>query len=240
MSRSYIALGLTALVNNAQAGAYAINVNQETSQFTTCTALANSCILPANIPAGTKFTIILDSSVAHPLNIFPPVGGEINDLVADNALQITAGSRVQLISSNSNKYLTILNESPSVINTVSVFADPLDIDTTVSGRVITIPNAGGTRDITLPAVATSTGINCTLICSGAVTNGNHVTITAPANTIKGYIVDGTGIQNCAGTTIQLGNGTGAMAIGDQIRFVCDGTYWYASGIVADRTHLTVA
>lgn len=240
----YVSSGLTALVNNAQAGAYAISSNASTSIFTTCTAGANSCILPANIESGTQLTIILATGVANALNIFPPVGGQINALGLNTALSINAGSSISLVADGSLQYRTIVNQSVGTgysIKPITAFATPLTIDATQSGRVIQIANAGGVRAITLPAVATSAGINCLIVCSGAVTNANRVVITAPANTLQGHIVDGAGLLAVAGSTsVQLGNVTGAMSVGDQISFVCDGTSWFISATVVAKANLTVA
>lgn len=128
----------------------------------------------------------------------------------------------------------------NVANRVTYAGANIQLTTAQSGSIIIVPNVAGNGTITLPAVANSAGCSFRVICSGAVSNANNAIVSCGAAVQKGGIFDGTGRASAVGTSIQLGNGTGAMTIGDELRYISDGTNWYVTAYMADRTHVTVA
>ncbi len=114
-----------------------------------------------------------------------------------------------------------------------------------SGKIhITPQTAGGVGVIyTLPAVATSAGVHYRFYNGAALALSGVVTITAPAGTLRGVILQGpVGAPVTLSVTNQTSvNFASAASIrGDYIDLVCDGSVWYVSAMTAIIVGITLA
>jgi len=106
----------------------------------------------------------------------------------------------------------------------------------VSGSVISVPVLGAVGTISLPPVVSSVGYQFVVVCQGTL--ANNLTISAPANTLRGFTVQPTAVgagstallHQASGVTGDQGNTTivisGANSKkGDRISLSCDGVQW---------------
>jgi hypothetical protein len=243
MSKKYVKSGVVAHAGGGQANATQILEGQDYTEVATVATAGDSLVLPAVAPCGSVFTV--RNSSIRTCDIFPPADGNIDDLGVDEAFPLPSGCEVTftVIPNHNLGALGLQFTSNEVANVrnVRVYDGVNDVDllASESGSVVAIPNVAGNTRINLPAP--TAGANFTMVCSGAVSNANHVIIEATGAIIRGHIVDGGGLLTAGGsTTIRLGNATGAMAIGDKFELVSDGTSWFLTAVVANRTHLTLA
>lgn len=106
------------------------------------------------------------------------------------------------------------------------------LTTQQSGSLITLGTAGG-FEVTLPSVATSSGVWYDFVIKVAPTTAYTVVCSASENKFHGLIV--TNDVN-SGTDADFTNGTAAdrisfvankALIGDRVQLLCDGSFWYS-------------
>jgi hypothetical protein len=110
-----------------------------------------------------------------------------------------------------------------------------------SGKTL-ILSSGTEFATTLPALAS--GLNFTFIVGAAPSGASYTILSAGgADVIHGVAVSaadaGGSVDTTAGTaadTITFVDGQ--AQIGDRISLVCDGTFWYASGVCSDEDAIT--
>lgn len=224
-------LALSALANNTQTAALQLASNF--NQITTCTAVLNSCLLPLNASPGQACKIRNDSATGFSLNVFPQTGGVINGLAANAAFILPLGGMIELIASTSVNWLVaqtnVTSGNSSLIPNVVSITTTTTFTSGDSGKVFMVNQTGG-YTCTLPAVATSAGVNYKFIVSTAA--AAVVIINAAAATpIVGHAIVGP----IAGATINVGAGTLSVrfstscVLGDMIELYCNGTNWFALG-----------
>lgn len=94
-----------------------------------------------------------------------------------------------------------------------------------NGAWFNTKGAGGTVVFTLPAVATSLGLNYRFTAAAA----QVMTITAPSGKLVTY-------NNAAATSVS----TGTVHIGHGFDLICDGAFWYAAPVMYVTANTTVA
>jgi hypothetical protein len=233
-SLGYVNSGLVALVNNAQAGALAIPAAQSFSQIATCTAAANSCVLPANQVSGTEFVIRNDG--VFPLNVFAPVGGQINALGANVSLPVSVGGSVKLVSSGSLNYFCSATTSAAAPIPVVAVAAATALTAAQSGSLINMTSAAANYAITLPALASGLNYKFSMF---ATANTNTVTITSTGANVSGYLIGNATRVAAAGVTSVIYSAANSL-IGDNIEYVCDGTHWIVRGFAQTAATFTTA
>jgi len=104
-----------------------------------------------------------------------------------------------------------------------------------------ILNAAAGKAITLPAVATSSGIKFMFIL-GAVYATDDWTITSPeGDNIEGAImVASTVVDANAADVITFDASAAAENVGDWVSLDCDGTYWYVDGRALATASITIS
>ena len=91
-----IQTGLTALAGGGATGASVLGA---VNTIATCATLADSCILPAGMPAGSF--IVVRNNGAAAANVFPPTGGTINGgTVTTGAVSVTNAKGALLVSTD--------------------------------------------------------------------------------------------------------------------------------------------
>ncbi len=229
-----LGLGLSALANNTNVAAYAIQPSQSFSQFTTVTVGAlNSCILPALLPPGVMFTIRNDSATAAQLNIFPPVGGQINTAGANVALALLVAGTVSIVSGGSNLFYTIVNQSVGAgfaTSPIVTTAGATLLTIAQSGSLVTINNGAG-YTITLPTPVGNAGVNYKFLQITAAQAHTVVIDSSGAGLLQGMWINvvGGGAASGVGGDRSLEFLTGASLRGDIASVVSDGAKWNIMG-----------
>jgi hypothetical protein len=111
-----------------------------------------------------------------------------------------------------------------------------------SGQIVTVPAIAAGCTITLPPVVSSKGHQFQVVCSGTL--GQILTITAPANTMRGFAMQkGSSAADSytdfvqagtAGTNTSLRFAATAIA-GDRMSCFCDGSFWFVQAYSAVET-----
>ncbi len=137
------------------------------------------------------------------------------------------------------------NVASSVITLVNG-STAYTLSTVQSGSIINVPAIAAPCTITLPAVtANAVGCSYNVICSGTL--GQILTITAPANKMRGFAQQkGSSAADSYTDFVQAGTaGTNtsillaATAIaGDRVSILCDGNFYYVQGYSAVVTNAT--
>lgn len=114
-----------------------------------------------------------------------------------------------------------------------------------SGQIVTVPAIAAPCVLTLPPVVSSRGHQFQVVCSGTL--GQTLTITAPANTMRGFAMQkGASAADSYTDFVQAGTGGtntsivfAATAIaGDRVSIFCDGNYWFVQAYSAVVTNAT--
>ena len=114
-----------------------------------------------------------------------------------------------------------------------------------SGAIIQVPVIAAPCTITLPAIAVAVGCSWNVVCTGTL--GQILTITAPANKIRGFAQQkGNGTADSYLDFVQAGTAAtntsvllAATAIaGDRVSILCDGNFYYVQGYSAVTTNAT--
>jgi len=115
---------------------------------------------------------------------------------------------------------------------VAVAAASVTLTTIQSGSLISITKGAGTITITLPSP--TSGLEYDFVQAGAVF-AQITRIDAGAGLLFGSWINTVGGTLTGATTAGVGarfyNFTAVSVIGDGVRFVSDGTYWYARGMI---------
>ena len=109
------------------------------------------------------------------------------------------------------------------------------IETITAGKTLTEKDNGKTfilgdaapGTITLPAVASSAGFYCKVVCGFDITS-NGVLASAEGDNIEGALMVASTVVD-VNAADQLNFVNTADNIGDWVSVECDGTYWYADG-----------
>lgn len=241
-SLGYVLTNQVALLNNTQVASLAIT--QPVTQIITSTGGANSCILPANPKGGDTYTILVDSHVGNQVNVFPPVGGQINTLTANTAVAILAGGSVSFLAipsaitgfattNSSGQYLTIVNQSVGAgFATLPVvpFVGAGGLLASQSGSLVTISNAAA-YTITLPTPVGNAGVNFRFLQITAAAANTVLIDSSGAGLLNGTWTNSltggavAGAVTAAGGNRSLSFLTAASLRGDTAFFISDGVKW---------------
>ena len=137
------------------------------------------------------------------------------------------GSGTKLAARASNEegaYMFNMNDSSASSHT---------LDMGDSGKTYLLASTVA-RTITLPAV--KAGVRLKFIVTDSTAASTIATSEGTA-LIKGGILLAPGWETLAGTTLTAAT---AAVVGDWIELVCDGTYWYVSGLSGHANGFTVA
>lgn len=126
----------------------------------------------------------------------------------------------------STTYLAVSNDVERQLANVEAVTGATTLTAEDSGKVFILKAAGGAQ-ITLPAVATSSGFRFKFVVGLAFATTNW-TVKAATNVIEGGIdVNSSNVPAVNENTISFV--ASAESVGDFIDLVCDGTNWYVSG-----------
>lgn len=113
-----------------------------------------------------------------------------------------------------------------------------------SGKTLITPQTalGAAVVYSLPAVATSAGAHFRFINGAPAALAGSVNITAPANTLRGVVLQGPvgaplSLSVTNSTTVRFASA--ASIQGDYIDLYCDGTVWYVSAMTAIAVGIAV-
>jgi hypothetical protein len=101
-----------------------------------------------------------------------------------------------------------------------------------SGTIVTLGTAGGFA-VTLPAVADAAGCSYRFVVKVAPTTAYTVVTASSENKIQGQVCsaeDAAGSVSTAAASDTVTFVANKAIIGDYVDLVCDGVYWYASGM----------
>ena len=137
----------------------------------------------------------------------------------------------------STTYLAVTNDIERQLAKVEAVTGAITLTAEDSGKVLILKAAAGAQ-ITLPAVATSSGLRFKFVVGLAFATTNW-TVLAASNIIEGsVIVNGAHVAGVNENTISFV--ASAESVGDFAELVCDGTNWYVngSGVTAGSITLT--
>lgn len=127
----------------------------------------------------------------------------------------------------STTLVSISNDSLRQLQVVENITGAITLSAEDSGKVFILKAAAGAQ-ITLPAVASSTGQNYRFIV-GQLFATTAWTIKAASNVIQGgVIVNSTNVPAADENTITFS--ASADTVGDYVDLVSDGTNWYVNGL----------
>ena len=127
----------------------------------------------------------------------------------------------------STTLVSISNDSLRQLQVVENITGAITLNAEDSGKVFILKAAAGAQ-ITLPAVASSTGQNYRFIV-GQLFATTAWTIKAASNVIQGgVIVNSTNVPAADENTITFS--ASADTVGDYVDLVSDGTNWYVNGL----------
>jgi hypothetical protein len=137
----------------------------------------------------------------------------------------------------STTYLAVTNDVERQLANVEAVTGAVTLTAEDSGKVFILKAAAGAQ-ITLPAVATSSGFRFKFVVGLAFATTNW-TVLAASNVIEGsVIVNGAHVAGVNENTISFV--ASAESVGDFAELDCDGTNWYVngSGVTAGAITLT--
>ena len=127
----------------------------------------------------------------------------------------------------STTFTSISNDVRRQLEQVENITGAITLDAEDSGKVFILKAATGAQ-ITLPAVASSTGQNYRFIV-GQLFATTAWTIKAASNVIQGGVnVNSVNVPGADENTITFAHA--ADTVGDFVELKCDGTNWYVSGL----------
>lgn len=139
----------------------------------------------------------------------------------------------------STTYLAVTNDVERQLVQVEAVTGAITLTAEDSGKVFILKAAAGAQ-ITLPAVATSSGFRFKFVVGLAFATTNW-TVLAASNVIEGSVlVAGAHVAGVNENTISFV--ASAESVGDFAELVCDGTNWYVngSGVTTGSITLTAA
>jgi hypothetical protein len=126
----------------------------------------------------------------------------------------------------STTYLNVSNDVERQLANVEAVTGAVTLTAEDSGKVLILKAAAGAQ-ITLPAVATSSGLRFKFVVGLAFATTNW-TVLAASNVIEGSVlVNGAHVAGVNENTISFV--ASAESVGDFAELVCDGTNWYVNG-----------
>lgn len=137
----------------------------------------------------------------------------------------------------STTYLAVTNDVERQLANVEAVTGAVTLTAEDSGKVFILKAAAGAQ-ITLPAVATSSGLRFKFVVGLAFATTNW-TVLAASNVIEGSVlVNGAHVAGVNENTISFV--ASAESVGDFAELDCDGTNWYVngSGVTAGSITLT--
>ena len=135
----------------------------------------------------------------------------------------------------SGTLISISNDDLRQVLETQVISSAITLSAADSGKQFSLNAAAGAQ-ITLPAVATSAGLNFRFTVQ-ALFATTAWTIKAATNVIQGgAIVNSVNVPAADENTITFA--TAADTIGDFIQLNCDGVNWYASGVGTTAASIT--
>ena len=135
----------------------------------------------------------------------------------------------------SGTLISISNDEIRQVLQTSVISSATTLSAADSGKQFSLNAAAGAQ-ITLPAVATSAGLNFRFTVQ-ALFATTAWTIKAATNVIQGgAIVNSVNVPAADENTITFA--TAADTVGDFVQLTCDGVNWYASGVGTTAAAIT--
>jgi hypothetical protein len=135
----------------------------------------------------------------------------------------------------SGTLISISNDDLRQVLETQVISSAITLSAADSGKQFSLNAAAGAQ-ITLPAVATSAGLNFRFTVQ-ALFATTAWTIKAASNVIQGgAIVNSVNVPAADENTITFA--TAADTIGDFVELTCDGVNWYASGVGTTAAAIT--
>jgi hypothetical protein len=136
----------------------------------------------------------------------------------------------------SGTLISISNDDLRQVLETQVISSAITLSAADSGKLFSLNAAAGAQ-ITLPAVATSAGLNFRFQVQ-ALFATTAWTIKAASNVIQGgVIVNSVNVLGADENTITFS--ASADTIGDFVQLYCDGVYWYVSGVGATAGAITL-
>lgn len=126
----------------------------------------------------------------------------------------------------STTFLNVSNDVERQLANVEAVTGAVTLTAEDSGKVLILKAAAGAQ-ITLPAVATSSGLRFKFVVGLAFATTDW-TVLAASNVIQGSVlVNGAHVAAVNENTISFV--ASAESVGDFAELVCDGTNWYVNG-----------
>lgn len=136
----------------------------------------------------------------------------------------------------STTLVSISNDDLRQVSQTQVISSAITLSAADSGKLFFFNAAAGSQ-ITLPAVATSAGLNFRFTVQ-ALFATTAFTIKAATNVIQGgVIVNSTKVSAADENTITFS--ASADTIGDFVELHCDGVNWYVSGLGTSAGAITL-
>jgi hypothetical protein len=155
--------GLTAGINSQ---AQAIVANAQIIEFST--VAANSATVLPYVNTGTRIFIANDG--ANPLNIYPPVGGLIDQAATNAAITLSAGGMWEGVAISTSTWTSISPDTQGTTNQITVTQG---IGVVVLGLSNTL-TAPGTLNVPNTSTSTSTTTGALTVAGGVGVGGNIV------------------------------------------------------------------
>lgn len=136
----------------------------------------------------------------------------------------------------SGTLISISNDDLRQVLETQVISSAITLSAADSGKLFSLNAAAGAQ-ITLPAVATSAGLNFRFTVQ-ALFATTAWTILAASSVIQGgVIVNSVNVLGANENTITFAHA--ADTIGDFVQLYCDGVNWYVSGVGATAGAITL-
>ncbi len=241
-SSGYVNAGISALANATQVAAYQIPLVASFNQFTTVTAVLNSCLLPSNPSSGQICKIRNDSATGFSLNVFPQVAGQINSLGLNTAFVVAPGMQAEFVANGSITWLTDSVAWPGVPISAAMTASatatrvsaqaagaviPVNQVQTLVGTCATYGNSIGLPQVPLIDVP------YTIINQGAQACAIYAGLVATASLIDAIPSDNT-------NTCFFPLAAGARCTFTAVSNVAGLVQWFSSGLIGPRLVVPVA
>jgi hypothetical protein len=237
---------LNAVIDELNEGDYGINeaivaatgstqatgvlLDEEYNVIATCATAGDSVTLPVPDSAGVRRVIINLGAAA--CDVFPAVGGSINDESANTAVSVPAEGSLELISTSTTQWegvgqINNVGETLTAVNT---------LNEAQSGSTLFL-NSATEFATTLPAPAL--GLKYKFVIAAAPSGAAYTVVTASsANIIEGtVIVNGASVAAANEDTITFADGV--AVVGDWVEVVSDGTSWFISGVGQAAASITI-
>ena len=135
----------------------------------------------------------------------------------------------------SGTLISISNDELHQVLQTSVISSATTLSAADSGKLLALNAAAGAQ-ITLPAVATSAGLNFRFQVQALFATTAWTIVAATAVIQGGAIVNSVNVPSANRNTITFAHA--ADTIGDFVQLNCDGVNWYASGVGTTAAAIT--